>query len=312
MGPATASIFEALHLTVIERDWLSSNQIVFVDPNGPGAAVVDTGYATHAAHTVSLLESTLGRRPLTRILNTHLHSDHCGGNRALQRRWPGVRTAVPLAAFDKAQAWDESRLTYRLTGQTCEPFAVDEALVPGTAVELGGQAWQVHATGGHDPDAVVLFEPEQRVLISGDALWRNKVAVIFPELEGEPGFEPALSTLDLIESLQPAVVIPGHGAPFTEVADALAISRRRLRALQAEPSRHVRHALRVLMVFHLLEHRRRPAQALCDWMATSLLAQRPAVRRLTQTEPPALADEILQSLLDDGVVLRQGETVALA
>ena len=34
-------------------------------------------------------------RPLDLLLNTHLHSDHCGGNAALQARHPGVRTLIP-------------------------------------------------------------------------------------------------------------------------------------------------------------------------------------------------------------------------
>lgn len=306
-----ASTFSALRLTVLQRDWLSSNNIVFLDPDGQGAAVVDTGYATHAEQTVALVEGLLGGVALTRIVNTHLHSDHCGGNHALQARWPKAQTWVPQAAFAKVQSWDEERLTFRLTGQRCEPFVADHALPAGTEIVLGGRPWQVHAVGGHDPDAVVLFEPHSRVLISGDALWRHKVAVIFPELDGEDGFEPALAALDLIEGLEPAVVIPGHGEPFEEVADALAISRRRLRALQAQPQRHAQHALRVLMMFHLLEHRSRSAEALCRWMADSPMAQRSAVGSLMQLEPLPLARVILKSLIDDGIVRAQGDQVVL-
>ena len=311
-GSRFAALFSALQLTVLQRDWLSSNNIIFLDPDGQGGAVVDTGYATHAGQTVALIDGVLGGVALTRILNTHLHSDHCGGNQALQARWPEVQTWVPQAAFAKVRSWDQERLTYRLTGQRCEPFRVDQALRAGSDIALGGRPWQVHAAGGHDPDAVVLFEPQSRVLISGDALWRNKVAVIFPELDGEEGFEPALAALDLIEDLEPAVVIPGHGEPFDEVADALAISRRRLRALQAQPQRHAQHALRVLMMFHLLEHRSRPTDALCSWMAESPMAQRPAVKSLMQLEPLPLARVILQSLIDDGIVQAQGDRVALA
>ncbi|MFM8509445.1 MAG: hypothetical protein ACKOCU_03830, partial [Betaproteobacteria bacterium] len=51
-----ASTFSALRLTVLQRDWLSSNNIVFLDPEAEGAAVVDTGYATHAEQTVALIE----------------------------------------------------------------------------------------------------------------------------------------------------------------------------------------------------------------------------------------------------------------
>ena len=42
------------------------------------------------------------------------------------------------------------------------------------------------------------------------------MAVTFPELDGEDGFTPALQTLDRIEALKPAIVIPGHGEPFDE------------------------------------------------------------------------------------------------
>ena len=307
-----SDVHTALGLQVLQRDWLSSNQVLLRCADGGGATVVDTGYATHAPQTVALLESALAGVPLAQIVNTHLHSDHCGGNAALQARWPQARTVVPQAAFDKAQTWDEERLSYRLTGQRCDRFRVDAALVAGTEVQLGDHAWQVHATGGHDPDAVVLFEPRHRVLISGDALWRDKVAVIFPELDGDAGFGPALQTLDQIEALDPALVIPGHGAPFTEVADALAISRSRLRKMQAQPLSHARHALRVLIMFHLLEHRSRPRSALCEWLARAPLLRRAGVRQLLPMEPMDLAQHILQSLIDDGAVIESHDTVALA
>ena len=69
-------------MTVLERGWLSANNIVFAAQAGDaeGAAVIDTGYVTHSAQTLALIESTLAGQPLARILNTHLHSDHCGGN----------------------------------------------------------------------------------------------------------------------------------------------------------------------------------------------------------------------------------------
>lgn len=312
MDAAISSVFDELNLQVLQRDWLSSNNIVFSPAGQGGATVVDTGYWAHAGQTVALVQSVLGGAALERIVNTHLHSDHCGGNRALQERWPRAQTWVPESSLGIVQAWDEGRLSYRLTGQHCERFSAGHGLADGRAIELGGSPWQVHAVGGHDPDAVMLFEPQRRVLISGDALWRNKVAVIFPEFDGQDGFEAALATLDLIESLDPAVVIPGHGEPFVEVADALGISRARLLKLQAQPESHMRHALRVLMVFHLLEHRSRPAHSLCRWMADSPMASRPAVHRLLGLEPMALAQATLQSLLDDGVLRASGQQVCLA
>jgi len=265
----------------------------------------------HADHTVALLQSLLGPRPLQRVLNTHLHSDHCGGNRALQAHWPGVSTAIPVGTWDAVQAWDEDRLSYRLTQQRCDRFAADARLVPGDTHELAGHAWEVHATPGHDPDAVVLFQRQHRVLISGDALWRRRVAVLFPELDEQAGFQPALDALDLIESLDPAVVIPGHGEPFDEVADALAISRSRLRALQADPSAHARHASRVLLMFHMMEHRQRPLERMRHWLADTPLMQKAGVQRLLGQSAQQASTAILEGLLRDGALVQDGEWVRL-
>ncbi|HNZ91413.1 MAG TPA: MBL fold metallo-hydrolase, partial [Acidovorax sp.] len=73
-------------ITVLERGWLSANSIVFSGRHG--TAVVDTGYCSHADQTLALVHGALAGRALDRILNTHLHSDHCGGNAALQQAWP--------------------------------------------------------------------------------------------------------------------------------------------------------------------------------------------------------------------------------
>ena len=77
--------------------------------------------------------------------------------------------------------------------------------------------------------------------------------MVFPELEGEQAFDEVGQTLDLIGTLAPAVIVPGHGAVFTDLAGALAIARERLRAYRADPPRHSRHAAKVLLKFKLLE-----------------------------------------------------------
>jgi glyoxylase-like metal-dependent hydrolase (beta-lactamase superfamily II) len=77
-------------LLVFERGWLSSNNILFIGKGS--AALVDTGYCTHAQQTMELVSAALKGRSLDHIVNTHLHSDHCGGNAALQAAYPAVQT----------------------------------------------------------------------------------------------------------------------------------------------------------------------------------------------------------------------------
>jgi glyoxylase-like metal-dependent hydrolase (beta-lactamase superfamily II) len=73
-------------VTVLERGWLSSNNIL-IQGTGP-AALIDSGYCTHAPQTLALVKAALGSLPLVTLINTHLHSDHCGGNAALQAAYP--------------------------------------------------------------------------------------------------------------------------------------------------------------------------------------------------------------------------------
>lgn len=248
---------------VFERGWLSANNILLLDQDH--AALVDSGYFCHADQTLALVQSALGERPLDLLVNTHLHSDHCGGNARLQAAWPGLQTLIPPGQAAHVRQWDAHALSYTPTGQHCPPFVCSGTLTPGQPLRLGAQVWQVHAAPGHDPHSVILFEPDSATLISADALWENGFGVVFPELEGESAFAEVAATLDLIERLAPRVIIPGHGRVFADVAAALATARRRLDGFVAQPHKHSLHAAKVLLVFKLLEWQRVAEPAFLDW-----------------------------------------------
>lgn len=250
---------------MFERGWLSSNNVLLFDDDG-SATLVDTGYVTHREQTRELVRHALQGRRLARILNTHLHSDHCGGNAELQRAF-GATIHIPPGHANAVARWDEDELTFVATGQQCERFSYDGLIEPGSEVRMGGFVWRVHAASGHDPHSVVLWAPEPGVLISADALWQNGFGVIFPELEGESGFAEQRAILELIESLAPRFVIPGHGAPFTDVDAALKRAHARLDALSASLERNARHAAKVLLKFYLLEVRKVAMRELIDHVA---------------------------------------------
>jgi len=236
---------------VFERGWLSSNNILLTDADS--ATLVDSGYATHASQTLALIEHALGDRALDLLVNTHLHSDHCGGNAALQQRYASLQTRIPPGLADPVQHWRESDLSYQPTGQTCPPFAITGLLEPGSTHRWAGTQWQVHAAPGHDPHSVILFNPEHRLLISADALWENGFGVVFPELEGVAGFEDVAASLDLIERLRPETVIPGHGRVFSDTEGALERARLRLESFAKSPDKHYRYGAKVLLKFKLQE-----------------------------------------------------------
>jgi glyoxylase-like metal-dependent hydrolase (beta-lactamase superfamily II) len=238
---------------VIERNWLSSNIVVF--DNGSSVSIVDTGYIKHAALTEALIDSVRGNNPVGEIINTHLHSDHCGGNAKLVLRH-GCGLRVPAPSFERCVRWDRTALSFDATGQLCDRFSPTGSIEPGEVLHLGGLDWQVLAAPGHDPDSIVLFEPDHRILISADALWQDGFGVIFPELSGESGFAEQAAMLDLIERLGPVTVIPGHGPVFTDVAAALARARSRLDFQRNSPERHAQYAMKVLVRYLMLEFER--------------------------------------------------------
>ncbi len=292
-------------MTVFERGWLSSNNVLFT--GSEGAALVDTGYCSHAEQTVALVRAALGDVPLTRIFNTHLHSDHCGGNSALQQAWPDVQTLIPPGQAEHVRHWDAYALSYTPTGQECPEFRCDDVLLPGSEILLGGKPWQVHAAPGHDPHSVVLFEPQARILISADALWENGFGVVFPEIEGVRAFDEVGATLDLIERLAPEVVIPGHGALFVDAPRAVATARRRLEGFVRDPGKHAMYASKVLLKYKLLEWQAISTEALEAWAGAT-----PYFGKLHSTyfagEPQsAWMHNLVNELVRSGAARREGE-----
>jgi len=78
---------------VIVRDWLNANHIVLA--------------GTHVS-------TVLAGRPLDRLVNTHCHSDHMGGNAAHACRVSITRDEAPLI-----EAWDEQALWLSYADQRC-------------------------------------------------------------------------------------------------------------------------------------------------------------------------------------------------
>ncbi len=302
-------------MRLLERGWLSANNIVFLDDDH-SASVVDTGYVLHAAQTVAVVRHALDGRQLARIVNTHLHSDHCGGNAALQAAYGGAAhcaVTVPAGELQAVNNWDEDALSFRSTGQQAAGFSAAAGMAAGDLLQLGGMSWRVHAAPGHDPHALMLFQPEARLLISGDALWQHGFGVVFPEMVGESGFAATRRTLDAIAALAPAAVIPGHGAVFTDVAAALARARSRLGVFEANPERHARHGLRVLLKFQLLQQ---PEGVACDdlraWFGDAELVARTACHFWPTLTLDALFSETLDALLLAGAASRRDHLVGNA
>jgi glyoxylase-like metal-dependent hydrolase (beta-lactamase superfamily II) len=289
-------------MQVFERGWLSSNNILFIDEQQ--TALVDSGYFSHAPQTLALIQHALGERKLDLLVNTHLHSDHCGGNATLQRYY-ACRTLIPIADTAAVAVWDEAALTYAATGQRCERFSFDAAIQHGDELRLGGMDWQVLAAPGHDPHSMILYCAQEGILISADALWENGFGVIFPELEGESGFAEQAAILQVIRELNPRIVIPGHGPAFSNVAVALQRAESRLDYLSTDPRRNARNAVKVMLAFILLEFQQLSLAATISQLGSTRLVMSSA--RLLCLETDLLISQMANELVTAGAARLEGD-----
>jgi glyoxylase-like metal-dependent hydrolase (beta-lactamase superfamily II) len=298
---------ERAGITVFERGWLSSNNVL-IRGGEDGAVLVDSGYWSHATQTVELVRHALNGERLARVVNTHLHSDHCGGNAALQAEF-GCAVEVPIGVAHSVDAWDEEQLTYAPTGQHCPRFERHGSIEAPSTVTMGCWPWQAIASPGHDPTSIAFYQPDLKVLVSADALWENGFGVVFPELEGEAAFDDVGKTLDAFAELDVRVVIPGHGSPFTDMEGALGRARSRLKDFAVNPRRHAIHAAKVLVKFHLLEVRRQSLNQFWHWLGDTRYFEAVRLRHFPEVPWNDWSHSIVSEMAARGSLRVQGNHI---
>ncbi len=291
----------------IVRGWLNSNQVVLLAPGEN--VLVDSGYCTHRERTLEILASREGldRQPLERLVNTHCHSDHMGGNAAIASAY-GCRITIPAGEVKHVRPWTPQSAWMEELDQRADPFHFDDTIAAGESFEGGGYEWEAYAAPGHDMDALMFFEPMHRILVSGDALWENGMGFVWPMEGANPYIDAAQETLAAIERLNPAVVIPGHGDIFSDAGGSIASVRSRLDAFERDPAKNARHGTKVMFVFALLDKGSMPAAEVPDYLARVPFYS-DVSQRFMGLAPAALAEWLLADLdragavsITDGVV----------
>ena len=229
---------------------------------GDGIVLFDTGM--HQPGSMANLERALEMVGLKvehvrLVVCTHAHSDHYGQAATIVERagcelWMHPDHGHMTANVDDPEAAAERRLEIaRSAGVPEEPLrqwaqarrgqsfgiagivAPARELLPGVLVETDLGGWEVVLTPGHAPSHVCLWQPEQRLLISGDHL----LGRVSPYYDYGYSPDPAgefLASLDRVEALDARLCLSGHGRTFTDVQGHIAANReliaRRLGALE--------------------------------------------------------------------------------
>jgi glyoxylase-like metal-dependent hydrolase (beta-lactamase superfamily II) len=154
------------------------NSFAFVDGDG-SVTLVDCGIAKAPARIVAGLAS-IGKHPsdVTRIVLTHVHSDHAGGAAEMaQRTGAPVHTHAADAEYAEAGRLPKADATFlsgrifnRINNGKFAKFEVASPLADGDVLEVGGGLRVLH-TPGHSPGHVSLLHEPTQLLITGDAIF---------------------------------------------------------------------------------------------------------------------------------------------
>jgi glyoxylase-like metal-dependent hydrolase (beta-lactamase superfamily II) len=210
---------------------------------GDGFVLFDTGM--HAPDSLANLQRALEMCALrldeTRlIVCTHAHSDHCGQAPVIAQRagceiWMHPSHELLDSMVEDPEAVFARRLEVaRQSGVPAEPlrryaeerkpdqsgFAglIEPAreLIDGVTVATDLGEWIAYETPGHSPSHVCLFQPERRLLISGDHLL-GRISLYFEYGNSPDPVDEFLRSLDVVQRLGARLCLPGHGRTFADV-----------------------------------------------------------------------------------------------
>ncbi len=175
--------------------------------------IVDPGDAAG----VEIIQEALGQRTDLRvkaIILTHGHPDHATATPELKHIYD-----CPVMLNPKEQP---------ILRQFLNWSDVDAELTGGMTLTIEGGELQAMDTPGHSPGHIALYEPVSRTLIAGDLVSGHGTVGIFPP-HGK--MIEYFDSLEQMQRLNPAVIIPGHGPTMTQPPDIFAqyIERRTTR-----------------------------------------------------------------------------------
>ncbi len=178
-----------------------------------GVVVIDPGSSVQIGRMVLEKIASVTSSPVVASIATHIHGDHWLGNHALVKAYPNIQLyghpqLIELAEQGEAENW--IRLMLQLTHNSTKgtiPKIPDRAVNNGDVLQIGDVDFEIHHTGSaHTNTDIAVFVRQEDLMFTGDLVFNKR----FGRMDGGH-FQGLNDFLAHLISLNPAVVVPGHG-----------------------------------------------------------------------------------------------------
>lgn len=284
----------------VPRPYPSSNLILLT---GSTPVLLDSGYGSDAVALGGLIDAAgLAVTQLALVLNSHWHSDHSGGNAWLQAY--GVPIAAARLDGEAVNRRDPSACEAEWLDQPVEPYHVDVLLDGGDRLLAGEADWEVLATPGHTPGHLSFYQPDEQVLLIGDALHDDDVGWINLALDGPGAIGVALQSVERLAALHARYCLSGHGPRITDPPAAFAHARSQYERMLADPFRAAWHGMKRIFAYALMINDGIPLDGAGGYLTSRAWLIDYATRVLNVT-PEQLAEDLLAEMRRAQAVLER-------
>ncbi len=196
--------------------------------SGPdGLTVVDSGVPMRAKDILEAVTSA-GGKPVSRLINTHWHFDHAGGNEVFARAGASI---VATAATRKRLSTDQYTEVFKMTTPASPAIALPVVTTDEAEIHVGNEALHLTAVPpAHTDGDLIIHFTSLNVIHTGD-LFSNG---IYPNIDASSlgWIGGMIAAADQILKLAgpKTRIIPGHGPLATP--DDLAAFRKMLVTLK--------------------------------------------------------------------------------
>lgn len=201
-----------MDITRFECNMISENCYLVADANGE-AALIDCGAFYNEERKAISAAIEKKHLHLVRVLNTHAHFDHVFGLSYIYKEY-GLK---PQMAETERETYIAAREQMkRFIGQDLplELPPLGETFCHGDELQVGSIVLRVIATPGHTPGGVCFYSEADKVLFSGDSLFRHAIGRC--DLPGGDSDALVASLRERVLVLPDDVtVLPGHGGATT-------------------------------------------------------------------------------------------------